>query len=606
MNGNGSTGSADRKQMNIVIAGHVDHGKSTVIGRMLADTGSLPEGKLEQIKHQCEINSKPFEYAFLLDALKHEQSQGITIDSARVFFHTKARDYIIIDAPGHIEFLKNMVSGAARAEAAFLVIDAEEGIQENSRRHGYMLSMLGIKQICVLVNKMDLADYSKVTFKKITRKFSRFLRNLDIYDVAYIPVSGIDGVNIASRSKKTDWYEGPTVLEQLDRFEKEKDRRDKPFRMPVQDVYKFTRYGDKRRIIAGFVESGTLNIGDEVCFYPSGKKSRVKTIEAFNSGQLLSVPSGYSTGFTTEEQIFVTRGQIAVKTSELKPRVASLVKVNLFWLGKNPVTLKKEYTFKLGTIKVPARVEEITRVIDASSLDTQQKKDIIELHDVAECTIRLGKAIAFDVVDDIPHTSRFVIVDDYEIRGGGIVREPIEDIQSKARRNILIRNYNWQPSHISPQKRAARYSQRATLILVTGQDSDAKKAIAERLEERLFTEGKLVYFIGIGNILSGVSADVTEEKGGRTEQVRRLAEVAHLFLDAGMILIVTAVELTEEDLELVRFSITPDRIETIWVGDKVTTDIACDLQIMNNVRLDEAMEKINDMLIENKIIFHAY
>lgn len=596
----------DRKQMNVVIAGHVDHGKSTVIGRMLADTGSLPEGKLDQVKHQCEMNSKPFEYAFLLDALKHEQAQGITIDSARVFFHTQARDYIIIDAPGHIEFLKNMVSGAARAEAAFLVIDAEEGIQENSRRHGYMLSMLGIKQICVLVNKMDLVEYNKVTFKKITRKYSRFLRNLEIYEVTYIPVSGISGSNIASLSEETDWYEGPTVIEQFDLFEKEPDRSDKPFRMPVQDVYKFTRYGDKRRIIAGFVESGTLKVGDEVCFYPSGKKSKVKTIEEFNREALHRVTAGSSAGFTTEEQIYVTRGQIAVNTAELKPRVASLLRVNLFWLGRNPVTLKKEYTFKLGTIKVPARVEEIVRVIDASNLDAKQKKDQIELHDVAECVIRLGKAIAFDLVDDIPQTSRFVIVDDYEIRGGGIIREPIEDIQTRARRDILVRNFNWQPSHISPQKRAARYSQRATLILVTGQDSDAKKAIAEKMEENLFTEGKLVYFIGIGNILSGVSADVTEEKGGRTEQIRRLAEVAHLFLDAGMILIVTAVELTQDDLELVRFSIAPDRIETIWVGDHVSTDIAFDLQIMNNIHLDEAMEKITDMLIENKIIFHAY
>lgn len=371
-------------------------------------------------------------------------------------------------------------------------------------------------------------------------------------------------------------------------------------------MYKFTRYGDKRRIIAGVVESGTLNVGDEVCFYPSGKKSVVSSIESFNTEEKLQITAGYSTGFTTEEQIYVTRGQIAVKTSELKPKIASQVRVNLFWLGKNPVTLKKEYIFKLGTIRIPARVEEITRVIDASNLDASQKKDVIELHDVAECTLRLGKAIAFDLVDNIPQTSRFVIVDDYEIRGGGIIREPIEDSQTRARRDILVRNFNWKASPISPQKRSARYSQRATLVLVTGQESDAKHAIAEQLEQRLFAEGKLVYFIGIGNILSGVSADVTEEKGGRTEQIRRLAEVAHLFLDSGMILIVTAVELTKDDLELIRFSVSPDRIETIWVGDQITTDIPYDIQLMNNIRLDEAMDKIKDMLIENKIIFHAY
>jgi len=594
----------DRKQMNIVIAGHVDHGKSTVIGRLLADTGSLPEGKLEQIKLQCEKNSKPFEYAFLLDALKHEQSQGITIDSARVFFHTLYRDYIIIDAPGHIEFLKNMVSGAARAEAAFLVIDAEEGIQENSRRHGYMLSMLGIKQICVLVNKMDLVDYNKVTFRKITRKFSRFLRNLEIYDVVYIPVSGIEGVNIFEHSEKTPWYEGVTVLEQLDKFEKEADRSELPFRMPVQDVYKFTRFGDKRRIIAGSIESGTLKLGDEVVFYPSGKRSRVKSIEAFNRPPQLEVRAGHSAGFTLEEQIYVTRGQIAAKVTDPQPKIASLVKVNLFWLGKAPVTMKKEYIFKLGTARVSAKVEEIIRIIDASSLDTKGEKDQIELHDVAECVLRLGKPIALDLVEDVPQTSRFVIVDDYEIRGGGIVREAIADEQSIARENILARNYMWQPSHIPHKKRAARYSQRATLVLITGQESDGKKNIAERLEDQLFTEGKMVYFIGISNILSGVSADVTEEHGGRTEQIRRLAEVAHLFLDAGMILIVTAVELTQEDLELMQFAIAPDRIETIWVGDQVTTDLKADLHLSNNIGLDEALAAIKERLVESKIIFH--
>ena len=211
--------------MNIVIAGHVDHGKSTIIGRLLADTGSLPDGKLEQVKNNCELNSRPFEYAFLLDALKDEQAQGITIDSARVFFKSKSRDYIIIDAPGHIEFLKNMVSGASRAESALLVIDANEGVQENSRRHGYMLSMLGIKQIAVLVNKMDLVSYSEDCFNKIVKEYSNFLDSIGIQANNYIPVSGIEGVNITKLSEKLNWYKGFTVLDVLDHFKKEKGSR---------------------------------------------------------------------------------------------------------------------------------------------------------------------------------------------------------------------------------------------------------------------------------------------------------------------------------------------------------------------------------------------
>ena len=204
-----------REVMNIVIAGHVDHGKSTIIGRLLADTNSLPEGKLEQIKESCRQNSKPFEYAFLLDALKDEQSQGITIDAARVFFSTKKREYIIIDAPGHIEFLKNMVTGASRAEAALLVIDAEEGVRENSRRHGYMLSMLGIKQVVVLVNKMDLVKYDRGVFNSVVEEYKKFLAGINLA-ADFVPVSGMEGDTVAELTDKMPWYKGNTVLEVLD------------------------------------------------------------------------------------------------------------------------------------------------------------------------------------------------------------------------------------------------------------------------------------------------------------------------------------------------------------------------------------------------------
>jgi bifunctional enzyme CysN/CysC len=215
---------SNRQQMNIVIVGHVDHGKSTVIGRLLADTGSLPDGKIEQVRENCKRNSKPFEYAFLLDALKDEQAQGITIDTARVFFSTKTRDYIILDAPGHIEFLKNMVTGASRAEAALLVIDADEGVQENSRRHGYMISMLGIKQIAVVINKMDLVDYNQDVFDKIVTEYTAFLNEINIDPVTFIPVSGMQGDNIAKLSKKTPWYKKETVLEILEKLKKNPHR----------------------------------------------------------------------------------------------------------------------------------------------------------------------------------------------------------------------------------------------------------------------------------------------------------------------------------------------------------------------------------------------
>src|SRR3989339_474219 len=259
----------DKEHMNIVIVGHVDHGKSTVIGRLLADTGSLPEGKLEFVKQMCFKNAKPFEYAFLLDALKDEQSQGITIDTARCFFKTKKRDYIIIDAPGHIEFLKNMITGAARAEAALLVIDAKEGVRENSRRHGYLLSMLGVKQVAVCVNKMDLVDYSQEVFTSIKNEYQEFLDRIGVTPMNFIPLSARNGDNIIVKSDKMPWHSGMTILETVDSFARELDHIKKPFRFPVQDIYKFTETGDDRRIIAGRIETGSIKVGDEGVCLPS-------------------------------------------------------------------------------------------------------------------------------------------------------------------------------------------------------------------------------------------------------------------------------------------------------------------------------------------------
>ena len=272
----------DLERMDIVAVGHVDHGKSTVIGRLMADTGSLPDGKLEQVKNMCKVNARPFEYAFLLDALKNEQAQGITIDTARCFFNTPQRHYIIHDAPGHVEFLKNMITGASRAQAALLVIDAHEGVRENSKRHGYILSMLGIRQISVLVNKMDLLDWDQATFEAIVAEYADFLGRLGVHPTSFIPISARDGDNIVARAAAAPWYDGPTVLEQVEDFKQLDDDLDRPFRMPLQDVYKFTEALDDRRIFVGTIETGRVRPGDDVVFLPSGKRSTVKTIEALS------------------------------------------------------------------------------------------------------------------------------------------------------------------------------------------------------------------------------------------------------------------------------------------------------------------------------------
>ncbi|NQU44153.1 adenylyl-sulfate kinase [bacterium] len=593
------------EQMNIVIAGHVDHGKSTVIGRLLADTNSLPEGKLQQVRDLCARTARPFEYAFLIDALKDEMAQGITIDSARVFFRTDKRDYIIIDAPGHIEFLKNMVTGASRAEAALLVIDAEEGVRENSRRHGYMLSMLGISQIAVLVNKMDLVDYDETRFHDIATEYTNFLKEIDVTPVCFIPISGLAGDNVATASARMPWHTGATVLDYLDQFRKEPRPREKPLRMPVQDVYKFSQDGDKRRCVAGTIETGYLRLGDELVFYPSGKRSRVQTIETFNTEPPEELPSGYVAAVTLEEQIYVTRGEIAARADQDPPRVTSRLRVSLFWMGREPMVQGKEYVIKVGTAKVPCELHEIIRVIDASNLDTSDQKTQIERHDVAECVFTLKRAIAFDLADEIAATSRFVIVDNYEIRGGGIIREGLDDPQDWLRSHIQMRNYKWETSRISREQRAEKYNQRPTLLILTGHRHAGKKSLAKALESRLFADGKIVYFLGIGNILYGVDADikVPGETGNHVEHLRRLAEVANLLLDAGIILILTAIDLTQADLDIIETTIGPDRALPVWLGDDDTTNVPYVLWIENPTDHDHAVPALKSLLQERGIIY---
>ena len=592
--------------MSIVIAGHVDHGKSTIIGRLLVDSHSLPDGKLEQVQALCARTGRPFEYAFLLDALKDEQAQGITIDAARVFFKTSLRDYLIIDAPGHVEFLKNMVTGASRAEAALLVIDAKEGVQENSRRHGYMLSMLGIKQCAVLINKMDLVGGRQCVYEDVVTQYSDFLGQVGIQPTCFIPVSGRDGDNIATSSQDMSWYRGNTVLDALDQFQPEPPPLDQPFRMSVQGVYKFTGQDDDRRIVAGSIETGTLHVGDSVAFYPSGKRSRVKSIEGFHRPAQTAASAGMATGFTLDEQIYVARGEMAVRVSEPAPKVTTRLRVNLFWLGRSPLVMKQEYTLKLGAARVPVRLESINRVLDASTLSATVQQSCIERHDVADCVLKLGKAIAFDLSDEIAATSRFVIVDDYEIRGGGIVREALPDKQSWVREKVLLRNSKWERGIVAAERRAERYSQRATLLLITGEPETDRKGVAKELEAQLFADGKVVYFLGIGNVLYGVDADIERKHENRMEHMRRLAEVANIMLDAGVILIVSAAELTSEDLATISEAVDPEHIETVWVGDRVTTDLSYDLHVTDAELETSAPARIKEQLQDRRIIFRPW
>lgn len=407
----------DKELIKIVVVGHVDHGKSTVIGRLLYDTNSLQEGAIEKVKKIAKDTGKPFEYAYLLDAFEEEQKQGITIDTTQIQFNTSKREYVIIDAPGHKEFLKNMISGAANAEAALLVIDVNEGVQEQSKRHAYILSLLGIKKVYVVVNKMDLVDYSEDVFNKVKSDMSEFLNNLKVYPLSYIPVSAINGENILEPSEKMSWFKGDSIISAIDSFEKEEGIENKPLRFPIQDVYKF----DNRRIIAGRIESGTLEVGDNIIIYPEGKKTKVKSIEHWvEKDKKSKVKAGESVGITVEDEFFNKRGEIICK-DEKKPFISNRFRASIFWLGREDLVLNKSYKIKLTTEEVEGEIEEVVKVIDSSNLESTESASKISLNDVAEVIIKTKEKIVFDKFNESSITGRFVIVDGYDVSGGGII-----------------------------------------------------------------------------------------------------------------------------------------------------------------------------------------
>jgi bifunctional enzyme CysN/CysC len=537
------------EQLKIVIVGHVDHGKSTFVGRLFHDTGSLPEGKLEQLQKIAERRGVPFEWANLMDALQSERDQNITIDTAQIWFQTKKRQYVIIDAPGHKEFLKNMITGAANAEAALLLIDAHEGVQENSRRHGYLLNLLGIRQIAVLVNKMDLENYSEARFKQVESDYRQWLSSIGVTPKVFIPIAAKHGDNIASKSPNMPWWNGPTVLATLDEFKLAELPKDQPLRLPIQDVYRF----DDRRILAGRVEAGSIKVGDRIVFSPTNKVSTVKSIERWSAPASDSAGAGESIGITLSEQIFVERGVVAALESA-PPYELTKFKARVFWLGKQPFAKGKRYKLKLATQEVECEIEDIEKVIDASTLATvsrNQNELFVGRHEVGELSIRTRKPVAFDTVNEVVPTGRFVIVDGFDVSGGGIVAEdnyPRRTHDSHHKSDNIF----WSHGKVTAHQRELRNTHRGCVLWLTGLSGSGKSTIATELERELFNMGRHVYILDGDNIRHGLCSDLGFSHEDRKENIRRVGEVAKLFADAGVICITAFISPYRADRDLAR------------------------------------------------------
>jgi bifunctional enzyme CysN/CysC len=520
--------------LRVVFVGHVDHGKSTLIGRIFHDTNSLPDGKVAQIKAAAEAEGMDFEYAFLLDSLLEEQEQNITIDTTQIQFRTDRRPYVIIDAPGHKEFLKNMITGAASADAAVLLIAANEGVQEQSRRHGYLLSLLGIKQVVVAINKMDLVGFSEEIFSSVREEYSAFLKQIGVEARTFVPISAREGINIAKRgaldgSNPAPWYKGPSVLEMLDTFEPPVPLNDMPLRFPIQDVYRF----DDRRIFAGRIESGTLRVGDQLVFSPDNKTSTVASIEVWSAPTKTEAKAGDSVAITLTEQIFVRRGHLASLETDA-PIVSNRFKARIFWMGKTNLQKGQPYRIKLATQELDAEIVHIERIIDASTLDTVTSgRDHIAKNDVAEVTLQTRGALVMDNHDRNPLLGRFVIVDNRQVAGGGIIHSGVYADRSKVKSSNIF----WSEGNVTSTNRNLRNGHRGAVIWLTGLSGAGKSAISRNLERELFNLGNHVYVLDGDNVRHGLNANLGFSHEDRTENIRRVAEVAKLMADAGLIVV---------------------------------------------------------------------
>jgi len=518
-------------QVRVVIVGHVDHGKSTLIGRLFHDTGRLPEGKKEAIEAMCRRRGMPFEWAFLMDSLKAERDQGVTIDTAQIWFRDKGREYVIIDAPGHREFIRNMVTGAASADAALLTIDADQGVRRQTRHHGLLLHLLGVRQLAVLVNKMDLVGFDPGRFQEIERETRTYLAELGLEPQVFVPLSARDGDNVAGPSANMPWYDGPTVLDALAGFAPPQAPTQRPLRLNVQDIYKF----DDRRIVAGRIESGRVRVGDKVLFSPSNKTARIASIEAWNAPvPVLEACAGQSVGVTLEEQIFVERGEVASHDVE-PPLESDVFHARLFWLGHRPLKAGDRLTLTLGTQRAPATVERIEQVVDIDALDAHEAPEVAR-DEIADVVIRARRLMALDEHANLPRSGRVVLADDHGVVAGGVVSLRTYPDQ---REQVTVRSANVSAvAHRVPTAtRMARNGHAPGVLWFTGLSGAGKSTLAMALEQRLFQDGYQVYVLDGDNVRRGLNANLGFAPEDRAENIRRVGEVAALLADAGMIVI---------------------------------------------------------------------
>ncbi len=514
--------------LRFLTCGSVDDGKSTLIGRLLYDSKMIFEDQLAALEADSKrigTQGGEIDFALLVDGLAAEREQGITIDVAYRFFSTDRRKFIVADTPGHEQYTRNMVTGASTADAAVILIDARKGVLTQSRRHSYLVNLLGIRHVVLAINKMDLVDWSEARFKEIVAEYRAFADQIGIREFTAIPMSALRGDNITEPSARLAWYKGPPLLRWLEEAPLEDDLREKPFRMPVQWV---NRPDLDFRGFSGFVAAGSVRPGDHLKVLPSGRESTVARIVTMD-GDLPRAVAGQSITLTLEDEIDVSRGDI-LAAADAPPGVADQFETTLVWFDDEPMIPGRPYLMKLGARTVSARVNEPKYKINVNTLE-HLAATRLELNEIGVCNLTLDTPIAFDPYLETKDLGGFILIDRLSNRtvGAGMLHFALRRSQ----------NIHWQALDVDKPARSGQKGQKARVVWLTGLSGAGKSTIANLLEKRLYAAGRHTYLLDGDNVRHGLNKDLGFTEEDRVENIRRVAEVSRLMVDAGLIVLVS-------------------------------------------------------------------
>ncbi len=538
----------EKDMLRFITCGSVDDGKSTLIGRLLWDTKLIFEDQLAALEADSKkvgTQGEEIDYALLLDGLQAEREQGITIDVAYRFFSTDKRKFIVADTPGHEQYTRNMVTGASTAEVAVILIDARKGVMTQTKRHSYLASLVGIKNVLVAINKMDLVDYSQERFTAIKNEYSEITRDLNFKQVTFIPISALKGDNIITPktsglrlSKNMPWYQGASLLEYLETVEIADDTTPKPFRMRVQWV---NRPDLNFRGFCGTIASGTIRPGDEVIVPSSGQSSRVSKIVTMD-GDLAEARADQAVTLCLEDEIDISRGDMLATPLD-RPQHTDQFQAKIAWLHEEPLLPGRSYLLKAGSATSPAQVSDLKRKVNINTLKLEPGKTL-GMNEVGICNISISKAISFDAYNDNRHTGNFILVDRFTNAtvGAGMIDFPLR----------RATNIHWQSITIDKHSRSELKNQKPKVLWFTGLSGSGKSTIANLVEKKLHSLGKHTYLLDGDNIRHGLNRDLGFTDADRVENIRRIAETAKLFVDAGVIVLTAFISPFRSERNLAR------------------------------------------------------